>query len=74
MVKIMQVKRLRNDELYHHGVKGQSWGVKNGPPYPLNATGKALVKQQKLMKNKKKLLLELWQLLSMHIAIIRVVV
>lgn len=22
-------------ELYHHGVKGQSWGKKNGPPYPL---------------------------------------
>ena len=23
------------NELYHHGVKGQSWGVRNGPPYPL---------------------------------------
>ena len=23
------------DELYHHGIKGQKWGVKNGPPYPL---------------------------------------
>lgn len=22
-------------ELYHHGIKGQHWGVKNGPPYPL---------------------------------------
>lgn len=22
--------------LQHHGVKGQKWGVKNGPPYPLN--------------------------------------
>lgn len=22
--------------LSHHGVKGQSWGVKNGPPYPLS--------------------------------------
>lgn len=21
--------------LQHHGVKGQKWGVKNGPPYPL---------------------------------------
>ena len=23
-------------ELYHHGIKGQSWGDKNGPPYPLD--------------------------------------
>ena len=22
--------------LEHHGVKGQKWGIKNGPPYPLN--------------------------------------
>lgn len=30
---------MRNDfednYLMHHGVKGQKWGVKNGPPYPL---------------------------------------
>lgn len=24
------------NELYHHGIKGQKWGVKNGPPYPLS--------------------------------------
>lgn len=23
-------------ELYHHGVKGQHWGVRNGPPYPIS--------------------------------------
>ena len=23
-------------DLYHHGVKGQKWGVRNGPPYPLD--------------------------------------
>lgn len=22
-------------ELYHHGIKGQQWGKRNGPPYPL---------------------------------------
>lgn len=22
--------------LAHHGIKGQHWGVKNGPPYPLD--------------------------------------
>lgn len=26
------------DELYHHGIKGQKWGKKNGPPYPLDAS------------------------------------
>lgn len=25
-----------SSELQHHGIKGQSWGVQNGPPYPLN--------------------------------------
>lgn len=25
-----------NSELMHHGVKGQKWGVKNGPPYPID--------------------------------------
>lgn len=25
-------------ELYHHGVAGQKWGKKNGPPYPLSAS------------------------------------
>lgn len=24
------------NELCHHGIKGQSWGVTNGPPYPLS--------------------------------------
>lgn len=24
-------------ELYHHGIRGQRWGRKNGPPYPLDA-------------------------------------
>lgn len=30
-----------NPFLKHHGVKGQVWGVRNGPPYPLGAEQKA---------------------------------
>jgi hypothetical protein len=35
------------NELYHHGVEGMSWGKRNGPPYPLNASGKAKLRAQK---------------------------
>lgn len=27
-------------ELQHHGIQGQKWGIKNGPPYPLSRTRK----------------------------------
>ncbi len=27
----------KNDELYHHGIRGQKWGERNGPPYPLGS-------------------------------------
>lgn len=32
-------------ELAHHGIKGQKWGVRNGPPYPLD--GKQVEKTDK---------------------------
>ena len=42
-------------ELYHHGINGQKWGVRNGPPYPIQktrpSTGKILKKQKKLPRN-----------------------
>lgn len=31
-------------QLYHHGVKGQEWGVRNGPPYPLTRVVKGDIK------------------------------
>lgn len=38
------------DVISHHGVEGQQWGVRNGPPYPLDQS-KAL----KRSKDKKEL-------------------
>ena len=35
------------NEIYHHGVSGMKWGKRNGPPYPLNAEGKASLAEQK---------------------------
>ena len=29
---------LPSDILVHHGIKGQKWGQRNGPPYPLTAS------------------------------------
>lgn len=43
-----------NDYIAHHGIKGQQWGKKNGPPYPLSAsisTGKSLKRSGILPKN-----------------------
>lgn len=35
------------NEIYHHGVSGMEWGKRNGPPYPLDAQGKADLRAQK---------------------------
>lgn len=29
-----------NDYLVHHGILGQKWGVRNGPPYPIGHSSK----------------------------------
>lgn len=43
-----------DNDIQHHGVDGQKWGVKNGSPYPLNVKGRAALKKQK--KNAKELI------------------
>lgn len=44
-------------ELYHHGIPGQKWGVRNGPPYPLDERSQkhnAEVIRKKAIKLEKK--------------------
>ena len=43
-------------ELEHHGVKGQSWGKRNGPPYPLDRGKDGRI--TKTQKKKKQSLLQ----------------
>lgn len=42
------------NELYHHGIDGQRWGVTHGPPYPLSrAEHRAVVRSQKATEKRK---------------------
>ena len=43
-------------ELYHHGIKDQKWGKRNGPPYPLASSPQVQKrrKQKALYKSKYK--------------------
>lgn len=52
-VKVRHSDDLRVERfLEHHGVKGQEWGERNGPPYPLNKEGKAALKAQKKLQKR----------------------
>ena len=42
------------DYLEHHGIKGQKWGVKNGPPYPLDEKEMSSEERYKNVRNIKK--------------------
>lgn len=36
-----------NNALEHHGIEGQKWGVRRGPPYPLNGSKKSSKRTKK---------------------------
>ena len=48
---------MKNDYLSHHGILGQKWGTRNGPPYPLGggdytqAEKKAIYRQRSRKRN-----------------------
>lgn len=42
-----------NNELYHHGILNQKWGVRNGPPYPLKG-GQYSPSEKKAIEYKRK--------------------
>ena len=44
--------RLGYNVIAHHGIKGQKWGVRNGPPYPLNGSeSEDEIKEEKKTNN-----------------------
>lgn len=45
-VRRSQTVQEHSDYLMHHGIKGQEWGVRNGPPYPLTADKHKAVTQK----------------------------
>ena len=46
-----------DNELYHHGIEGQRWGRRNGPPYPLSkAENRAIRRQAKRQAKQEKIL------------------
>ena len=48
--KIKEKLNESTEEIQHSGVKGMKWGVKNGPPYPIENNGK-IAKVRSTLKN-----------------------
>lgn len=56
-MKYCAMEKRREMDLMHHGIDGQKWGVKHGPPYPLDSsksTGSRLKVKKKKSRAQKK--------------------
>lgn len=51
IVRRILAARVEDDVLCHHGILNMSWGVRNGPPYPLSGAGK---KMSSFLRKKKR--------------------
>ena len=38
-IRLYTIKGFKINSLEHHGIKGKKWGIRNGPPYPLDPEG-----------------------------------
>lgn len=52
------MNEIDKDALMHHGIKGQKWGVQNGPPYPLDSKNNKKVMTQIAKKGRPKYMRE----------------
>ena len=43
------------NELTHHGVQGQKWGIQNGPPYPLDYNDHSAKEKRAMQKDAKRI-------------------
>ncbi|MBP5597355.1 MAG: hypothetical protein J6Y02_18410 [Pseudobutyrivibrio sp.] len=46
----MWAPTISSDELWHHGIQGQQWGHRNGPPYPLDPKSDYSKEERKAVK------------------------
>lgn len=53
---------MNNNYLCHHGIKGQRWGVRNGPPYPIQ--NDYISRDTRINKNNKAAINEIFDTMS----------